>query len=75
MGSREIARSKDVTANSTEKVEKAGKVERKGPRPWEIELYIYKEEPRDGHGSSHDDPRLESALQSLSLHQDRLHPF
>ncbi len=71
MGPREIARSKDVTANSTEKVGKAGKV---GPRPWEIELYIYKEEPRDGHGSSHDDPRLESALQSLSLHQDDFIP-
>ncbi len=73
MGSREIARSTDVTENSTEKVGKAGKVREVGPRPWEIELYTYKEEPRDGHGSSHDDPRLESSLQSL--HQDRLHPL
>ncbi len=71
MGSREIARSKDVTANSTEKVGKAGKV---GPRPWEIESYIYKEEPEDAKRSSHDDPRLELALQRLSLHQDDFIP-
>ncbi len=71
MGPREIVRSKDVTENSTGK---AGKVERKGPRPWDLQSYTYKEEPRDGHGSSHDDPRLESALQRLSLHQDDFIP-
>ncbi len=65
MGSREIARLKDVTANSTKKLGKAG------PRPWEIEQYIYQEEPRDDQRSSHDDPRLEC----LSLHQDDFIPF
>ncbi len=64
MGSREIARLKDLTANSTEK---------SGPRPWEIEQYIYKE-PRDDQRSSHDDPRLEFALQSLSQHPDDFIP-
>jgi hypothetical protein len=68
---REIPRSNDVTENSTGK---AGKVARKGPKTWEIALYTYKEEPRDGHGPSHDDPRLESALQRLSLHQDDFIP-
>ncbi len=68
MGSREIARLKDVTAHSTEKSGKAG------PRPWEIEQYIYKE-PRDDQRSSHGDPRLEFALQSLSLHPDDFIPF
>ncbi len=72
MGPREIARSKDVTAHSTEKSQKSAKA---GPRPWEIEQYIYQEEPRDDQRSSHDDPRLEFALQSLSLHQDDFIPF
>ncbi len=71
MGLREIARSTDVTENSTGKVGKVGKV---GPKPWEIESYIYKEEPEDAKRSSHGDPRLESALQSLSLHQDDFIP-
>ncbi len=64
MGPREIARSKDVTANSTKKLGKAG------PRPWEIEQYIYQEEPRDDQRSSHDDPRLEFALQIHGQHPD-----
>jgi hypothetical protein len=41
-----------------------------GPRPWEIEQYIYQEEPREEKRSSHCDPRLELALQSHSQHQD-----
>ncbi len=71
MGLREIARSTDVTENSTGKAEKVRKV---SPRPWEIESYIYKEEPEDAKRSSHDDPRLELALQRLSLHQDDFIP-
>jgi hypothetical protein len=38
-----------------------------GPRTWEREQYIYKKEPKDD--TSHGDPRLEFALQNLSLHQ------
>jgi hypothetical protein len=41
-----------------------------GPKPWETSQYIHQEEPRDGHGSSHGDPRLEFALQRLSLQDD-----
>ena len=52
MGSREIARLKDVTTNSTEKLGKSG------PRHWEIEQYIY-QEPTEDNRSLHDDPRLE----------------
>jgi hypothetical protein len=67
MGPRETARSKDVTANSTEKVGKAGKA---GQRPWEIEKYTYKKETIDDNRSSHSDPRLELAQQSHGQHQD-----
>ncbi len=65
MRPREIARSKDVTTNSPQK--KAGTA---GLRPWEIDKYIYKEEPRDDQRSSHGDPRLEFALQSHGQHPD-----
>ncbi len=61
MGSRELSRSKDVTANSTEK---AGKEEKASPRPWELKHYMY-EEPKDAKMSSHSDPRLESHGQHL----------
>ncbi len=64
MRPKEIARSKDVTAHSTEKSAKAA------PRPWEIEQYIYQEEPRDDQRSSHDDPRLEFAPPSSNRHPD-----
>ncbi len=42
-----------------------------GPRRWELEQYIYQEEPRDDNRSSHRDPRLES----LSQHQNDFIPF
>ncbi len=41
-----------------------------GPRTWELEQYIYPEEPEDAKGSSHGDPRLEFALQSHGQHPD-----
>jgi hypothetical protein len=39
-----------------------------GPRSWEKEKYIYKEEPEDAKRPLHGDPRLKLALQSQ--HQD-----
>jgi hypothetical protein len=48
-----------------------GNARKAGPRPWELEKYIYKEEPSEEKGSSHSDPRLELAQQNHSLHQDR----
>ncbi len=60
---REISRSKDVAANST------GKSGKSGPRPWELDQYIYKESSKDDGGPSHGDPRLEFALQSYDRHQ------
>jgi hypothetical protein len=65
MESRAIARSKDVTTNSPQR--KAGTA---GPRPWEIESYIHKKDPKDDNRSSHGDPRLEFAVQGHGQHQD-----
>jgi hypothetical protein len=59
-----IERQQEGTAKPTGNARKAG------PRPWEMEKYIYQEEPRDEKGSSHSDPRLELAQQNHSLHQD-----
>jgi hypothetical protein len=61
MGSKELSRSKDVTANSTEKSGKEGKA---SPRPWELKPYLY-EGPKDAKMSWHSDPRLESHGQHL----------
>jgi hypothetical protein len=38
-----------------------GNAENAGPRPWEMEKYIYKEEPSEEKRSLHSDPRLELA--------------
>jgi hypothetical protein len=38
-----------------------GNAGKASPRPWEIEQYIYKEEPREEKWSLHSDPRLELA--------------
>ncbi len=59
-----IDKPRERTANRTRESGKAC------PRPWEIEQYIYKEEPRDDQRSSHSDPRLELALQSHGQHPD-----
>jgi hypothetical protein len=67
MGSGEISRSKDVTADLTVK---AGKARKAGPKPWEMEKYIFKEEPIDEKRSSHCDPRLELVQQIHGQHQD-----
>ncbi len=50
-----IDKSREGTAKPTGK---------SGPRTWELEQYIYPEEPEDAKRSSHGDPRLEFALQS-----------
>jgi hypothetical protein len=42
-----------------------------GPSSWNIEQYIYKEEPRDDRESWHSDPRLELAQQSHDQQQGR----
>jgi hypothetical protein len=55
MEPREITRSKDINVNPTKKSRNAG------PRPWELEKYIYQEKPTEEKGSSHSDPRLELA--------------
>ena len=52
-----------------------GKAGKAGPPPWELKPYIFKEETEDTQRSSHCDPRLELALQDLSLHQDDFIPF
>ncbi len=54
-----IDKSREGTAKPTGKA---------GPRTWELEQYIY--EPRDDQRSSHNDPRLEFALQIHGQHQD-----
>jgi hypothetical protein len=55
MGPREIIRSKDINANP---IKKSGNA---GPRPWELQKYIYQEKPTEEKGSLHSDPRLELA--------------
>jgi hypothetical protein len=55
MEPREIIRSKDINANPIKKSENAG------PRPWELQKYIYQEKPTEEKESSHVDPRLELA--------------
>ncbi len=59
-----IDKLQEQTANRTKKSEKAG------PKPWELDKYIYKEEPRDDDRSSHSDPRLELGLQSHGQYPD-----
>jgi hypothetical protein len=41
-----------------------------GPRPWELEKYIYQESSTDDGRPSHSDPRLELAQRIHSQHQD-----
>jgi hypothetical protein len=41
------------------------------PPPWEMGKYIYQESSTDDGRPSHSDPRLELALQSHDLHQER----
>ncbi len=54
-------KSQERKSNSTAKA---------GPKPWELAKYIYPEEPENAKRSSHDDPRLEFALQSHGQHPD-----
>ncbi len=68
MGPREIARSEGVTANST------GKSGKSGPKPWELQQYILKEDTIDDKRLSHSDPRLELALQTHGQHPDDFIP-
>jgi hypothetical protein len=48
-----------------------GNARNAGPRPWELEKYIYKESSTDDERSSYSDPRLELARHTHDLHQDR----
>jgi hypothetical protein len=47
-----------------------GNARKAGPRPWELEKYIYQESSTDDGRSSHSDPRLELAQQSHALYQE-----
>jgi hypothetical protein len=47
-----------------------GNAGKAGPRPWELEKYIYQESSTDDGRSSHSDPRLELARHTHDLYQE-----
>jgi hypothetical protein len=69
-----IARSKDVTTDSTEEVKKAETSKRVGLKPWESKPYKY-EEPEGPKKLVLRNPRWEYVEQAHGLHQDDFTPF